>query len=409
MKLKAESVMTERHIISPRLDTGASKLAERYCDNGPLPHLQMHVSIAGETVLEHMHGSVRNDSPALRNDAIYRIASMTKPIVVAAFMTLIEEGVASLDMPLADIFPAFAQMQLWSGALDASEALQSAPCDTPITLYDLLRHTAGLGYSFNAATPMDHLYAERYLDSFHQRRNAQDYAAALAELPLAYKPGTQFEYSVAIDLLGAVIERLSGMGLGQFLTRRIFEPLGMEDSFFVIPPEKEHRLADAWMWDGKSDPQLYDRGAQSRWRMAQKFYSAGGGLLSTVKDYQRFLAMLMAGGMSHDARILKPESIALMMRNHLPSGGDLEQEGSVGLSETSFPGIGMGLGGAVIIDPDRAQAPGSRGTYFWGGLLSTGFFMDPQRQLIGLIMTQLMPSGMTNLREDFRHMVYEAF
>jgi len=400
--------MAERHIISPQLDSGAAILATQYCDRGPLPHLQMHVSIAGETVLEYVHGSARKDGPALRSDAIYRVASMTKPVVVAAFMTLVEEGTARLDMPLTEIFPAFSEMQLWSGVHDASAGLQSTLCETPITLYDLLRHTAGLGYSFNAATPMDSLYAERYLDSFHQRRHAQDYAAALAELPLAYEPGTHFAYSVAIDLLGAVIEQLSGVGLDQFLAQRIFDPLGMEDSFFVIPPEKEHRLADAWMWDGKGSPQLYDRGAQSRWRMNQKFYSAGGGLLSTVKDYQRFLSMLMAGGTLEAVRILQPESIALMMRNHLPGGGDLEEEGSAKISETPSPGIGMGLGGAIVIDPERAQTPASRGTYFWGGLLSTGFFMDPQRHIIGLVMTQLMPSGATNLREDFRRIVYEA-
>jgi len=400
--------MNNNQIISSRIAAAAKDLAERYYGQGPLPHLHLHVSVRGEPLLEQCYGYARDGGTVLEKDAIYRIASMTKPVIVAAFMTLVEEGAASFDMRLADIFPAFAEMQLWSGSCDATGALESLPCDTPITLYDLVRHSAGLTYSFNAATPIDRLYAEQALDSFHQRRDAEGYAAALAALPLVYRPGTRFHYSVAIDLLGAVIERLSGMGLDQFLDRRIFAPLGMEDSFFVIPPEKEHRLADAWMWDGKGDPQLYDRGAQSRWRISQKFYSAGGGLLSTVQDYHRFLGMVMAGGTWNDVRILKPESIALMRHNHLPGGGDLERESSVCLSETSLPGIGMGLGGAVMIDPAKASAPASIGTYFWGGILSTGFFMDPKHEIIGLVMTQLMPSGMTNLREDFRRMVYGA-
>tara|TARA_R110000782_G_scaffold78276_8_gene155551 strand:- start:216971 stop:218176 length:1206 start_codon:yes stop_codon:yes gene_type:complete len=393
---------------APALEAAALQLSRDYCENGPLPHLQLFISVNGEVMLDRCFGRARAEGDPLQPDAIYRIASMTKPVATVAFLMLVEEGLVSLDTPLADILPEFRQVRIWTGGTDEKGALATAPCERPIMLIDLLRHTAGFSYSFHGATPIDQLYGERYLDSFHQRRTGREYAAALAELPLQMTPGECFHYSLATDLLGVVIEQIAGMPLDRFLEARIFEPLGMSDSFFVVPAGREDRLTDAWQWDGKGLPTLYDRGAHSRWRVEQKFYSAGGGLLSTVQDYHRFLRMLMQGGELDGERLVSREHVALMLSNHLPGGGDLEEEGAAPVSETSQPGIGMGLGGAVILDPARALATGSVGTYFWGGLLSTGFFLDPPRQIIAIVMTQLMPSGMTNLREDFRRCVYAA-
>lgn len=394
--------------VRARLDAQAAALADRYWRNGPLPHLQLFVSVEGEAVLDRCFGSARQDGPELAPDAIYRIASMSKPLVVAAFLSLVEEGLVSLDDPVASVLPECARPRLWKGEMDAEGNPITSPCDTPMRIIDLLRHTSGLSYSFHRQTPIDALYADNYLDGFHQRRTSAEYAKALAGVPLLFTPGERFHYSVSIDLLGLVMERVVGEPLDRLLARRVFDPLGMTDTGFMIGAGQRARLADAWIWDGVASPALYDRGDQSRWRIAQKCWSAGGGLLSTVRDYHRFLHMLLQGGELEGRRILSPQSVALMMQNHLPQGSDLVAEGSVELSETSLRGVGMGLGGAVIVDPSRALAPGSAGTFFWGGLLSTGFFADPARRIIGIVMTQLMPSGLTNLREDFRRAVYGA-
>lgn len=391
-----------------RIADAIESLANSYVGQGPLPHMQTLVSIDGEEMAATCHGAARAGGEPLRADAIFRIASMSKPIMVAAFLLLVEQGCVRLDTPVVDVMPEFADIREWTGNLAEDGSLVTIPAKTTMTMLDLLRHTAGLSYSFHANTPVERLYAERYLDTFHQRRTSDEYAAALAEIPLLFSPGERFHYSVSIDLLGLVIERVAGEPLDRFLARHIFAPLGMIDTGFVLRPEQGDRLTDAWQTDGVNPPTLYDRGEQSRWRMEQKCYSAGGGLLSTARDYHRFLRMLLNGGELDGARVISQASVDRMMTNHLPGGYDLEREGSLPLSETSLPGIGMGLGGAVIVDPARARAPGSEGTYFWGGILSTGFFLDRKKGLIGIVMTQLMPSGVTALRENFRRAIYGA-
>lgn len=391
------------------LEAVANRLNDTYVAGGPLPHLQLLVSADKEILLHRCYGEARADGTPLRADALYRLASMSKPIAIAGLLTLMEEGRVALGTPVSDILPEFAHPGLWTGEIDAEGGLVAVPCEEEMMILDLLRHTAGFTYSIHGATPLDRLYAERYLDTFHQRRGSDDYAAALAELPLLHRPGERFHYSVSIDLLGVVIERLSGLPLDRFLGERIFQPLGMTDTAYMVPPDRLDRLTDAWMVEQPgAAPVLYDRGEQSRWRMAQKSWSAGGGLVSGARDYHRFLTMLMEGGTLDGVPVLSADSVAMMLANQLPGGGDLVGEGATPVSETGLAGVGMGLGGAVLLDPARADDPWSRGTYYWGGLLSTGFFLDPVRRVIGLVMTQLMPSTATRLREDFRRGVHAA-
>ncbi len=393
-----------------RLEAMADHLNAAHVAGGPLPHLQLLVSANGRVLLDRCYGEARADGTPLRADALYRLASMSKPIAIAGLLTLVEEGRIALDTPVADLVPEFARPGLWTGVLDDEGRPVATDCDGVMTILDLLRHTAGFTYSIHRASPLDRLYAERTLDSFHQRRTGDEYAAALAELPLLYPPGERFHYSVSIDLVGLVIERLSGLSLDRFLEQRIFTPLGMADSFFMVPPDRIDRLTDAWMIEKPGQPPvLYDRGGHSRWRMAQKFWSAGGGLVSSTLDYHRFLMMLMEGGTLDGRRVLSPDSVAMMLTNQLPGGGDLTADGAAEISETSRDGVGMGLGGAVLLDPARADVPGSPGCYYWGGLLSTGFVLDPVRRVIGIVMTQLMPSRTTRLREEFRQAVHEVF
>ncbi len=391
------------------LRNAAYNLCDKYVAEGSLPHLQLFLSVDGEILLDHICGSARADGTSLRHDSLYRLASMTKPLTIAAALTMVEEGLLSLDMPVAEILPEFAEVELWTGEINEAGDFESVPCPQDMTLFDLLSHRAGFTYSIHRTDALDRAYAERGLDQFHQRRDGAEYVAALAELPLLSSPGKRFHYSVSIDLLGALLERVAGADMGEILRQRLFEPLGMDDSFFVVPADRIERLTDAWMLENEGGtPVLYDRGAHSRWRLRPKTLSAGGGLVSSALDYHRFLRMMMQGGELDGVRVLSPEHVALMMRNHLPGNIDLAQEGAAPLSETTLKGVGMGLGAAVLLDPERAGMPGSQGLWFWGGLLSTGFFLDPAQRIIGLVMTQLMPSGMTALREDFRRAVYEV-
>jgi len=384
------------------------KLCGKYVTAGPLSHLHLFLSQNGKVLVDMCRGKAREDGTPLSPDSLYRLASMTKPLTIAVALTLVEEGRLSLDTAVADILPEFADIGVWTGGMDREGAFASVPCRRPMTILDLMRHMAGFSYSIHAASPLDRAYAERALDAFRQRRTGEEYAAALAGLPLLHQPGERFHYSVSIDVLGLVMERLTSQRIEELMRRRLFDPLGMKDSFFVVPPGHIDRLTDAWLVEREgAAPILYDRGAHSRWRMPPQCASAGGGLVSSTGDYHRFLRMMMAGGELDGARILSRESVALMMRNQLPGGADLERMGAAPLSETRRRGVGMGLGAAVLLDPARAAIPGSTGTWFWGGLLSTGFFLDPARGLIGLVMTQLMPSDTTRLREDFRCAVYE--
>ncbi|MPT47428.1 MAG: class A beta-lactamase-related serine hydrolase [Sphingobium sp.] len=407
---------SRKSINNTRIDADSSKVdleAAATASKFFAPHVDMMLSVDGEVQGRMCCGAARADGTALADDALYRIASMTKPVTIAASLQMAEEGRLALDQPVADILPEFAALHLWSGALALEGGFLSRPLvpsdGPPMTIYDLMRHTSGLSYSVHQADALDGAYAGQGLDAFHQRRTSVEHVAALAALPLRFVPGQRFHYSASIDLLGAVMERIEGRRIEEILSRRIFAPLGMEDSFFTVPPEKLGRLTDAWMLgEGGSASTLYDRGGRSRWRFTPKSASAGGGLISSTQDYHQFLLMLMNDGIYAGARILSPESVALMLRNHLPSGGDLTQEGDGPLSETRRPGIGMGLGGAIVLDAEKAGLPGGQGCYYWGGLLSTGFFMDKARKMIGLVMTQMMPSGATSLREDFRRGVYQA-
>ena len=387
----------------------AEQLCDQYVASGALLHLHLMLSIDGDIVIDHVAGKARADGTPLASDMLYRIASMSKPLTIAAALILIEQGALALDTPVSEILPEFRRLPLWTGEVADDGSLPAVPCEGTMTVLDLMRHMAGFTYSIHHADALDQAYAARCLDTFQQRRSRDDYIAALAELPLLHPPGERFCYSVSIDVLGVLLERVTGQGIEEILRERLFDPLGMTDSFFVVPPDRLDRLTDAWMMDeGGSEPVLYDRGAHSRWRMRPGTASAGGGLVSSARDYHRFLQMMMHGGELDGIRVLSPESVALMMRNHLPGNADLAAVDARPLPEAPLEGVGMGLGAAVLLDPPRAGLAGPPGLWFWGGLLSTGFFLDPERRMIGLVMTQLMPSGMTQVREDFRAALYDA-
>jgi CubicO group peptidase (beta-lactamase class C family) len=367
----------------------------------------MTLSRDGRVVLSDSLGDAREDGMPLGRDSLFRIASMTKPVTALAYLLLLEEGLTALDQPVHRVIPEFRDLGVFAGGGDGSPFVTRAT-EGPMRMVDLLRHTSGLTYSFQNQGPVDAVYRALRLDDFQQERDADGFIAELAKLPLLFSPGTAWNYSVSSDVLGVVVERLSGLSLPDFFAERIFAPLGMTDTFFQVPEDRLDRLADAWVVDPERGRILYDRGARSRWRMPLQFASGGGGLVSSSADYHRFCRMLLNGGVLDGVRLLSPKTVALMTANHLPGGGDLAGLSQSMFSESQNAGIGYGLGVAVTQDPVRAMLHGSRGEYYWGGLFSTSFFVDPAEGLIAIFMTQVMPSNLHPVRRELKTLIYSA-
>jgi CubicO group peptidase (beta-lactamase class C family) len=262
----------------------------------------------------------------------------------------------------------------------------------PMRMIDLLRHTSGLTYGLQRQTPIDACYRELGLDEFQQKRSSDEFICALAILPLEFSTGERTNYGVSTDVLGVIVERLSGQDLETHFRQNIFDPLGMKDSFFTLPEDRTDRLTDAWGL-GEDGLRLRDRGAASSWRRKLRFRSGGGGLISSTADYHRFARMLLRGGELDGARLLQPETVVQMRSNHLPGGGDLASMSQAMFSEADYAGVGFGLGFAMTLANQQ---------FYWGGVFSTYFFIDPVERLIGLFMTQHLPSSTYPVRAELR-------
>ena len=355
----------------------------QYLVTGKLPHMQFMLSRDEKPVLSVVRGQARADGAPLREDALYRIASMTKPVTSVAFMMLVEEGRVALDTHVTDVLPEFAALRV--GA-------DGAPLTRPMLMIDLLRHTSGLTYGFQQQTAIDARYRDMGLDEFQQPRTSDQFIADLASLPLEFSPGDRWNYSVSTDVLGIVVERLSGMKLDAVFAQRIFGPLGMGDTGFVVREDQVDRMTDAWRREDTGRV-VADHGARSGWRRASRLLSGGGGLVSSVADYHRFARMLVRGGELDGVRLLRAETVAAMQANHLPGGGDLSSLSSGLFSEADYQGVGFGLGFAIGLETRE---------FYWGGLFSTYFWIDPVERLIGIFMTQLLPSSAYPVRAELR-------
>lgn len=365
------------------LDALVDHLDRTYVGPGKLPHMQVLVSRDEVPLLSVCRGQARASGEPLRDDALFRIASMTKPVTSVAFMMLVEQGIVALDDPVTDVIPEFAALRVGG---------QRRPLRQPMRMIDLLRHTSGLTYGLQRLTPIDARYRELGLDEFQQKRTADGFIAALAQLPLEFSPGERWNYSVSTDVLGVVVERLAGQNLEVLFRKRIFDPLGMPDSFFTVPKDRVARLTDAWRLEADG-LMLADRGADSNWTRRLRFRSGGGGLVSSAADYHRFARMLLRDGELDGVRLLRPETVRAMRRNHLPGGGDLASLSSSMFSEADYEGVGFGLGFAMSLKYQE---------YYWGGVFSTYFYIDPVERIIGLLMTQHMPSGTHPVRAALR-------
>ncbi|MEA2758769.1 MAG: hypothetical protein QOH65_1382 [Methylobacteriaceae bacterium] len=331
-----------------------------------------------------------NGTP-MQIDSIFRIYSMTKPVVSVAIMMLVEEGRLLLADPLAKYVPAFADPKV---AVERESSVDLVSADRPITIQDLLRHTSGLTYEFVGTAAVQRMYLDKDLPSTNQTNAEQ--VERLASLPLFSQPGRQWDYSRSTDVLGRIVEIISGKTLGTFLQKRVFGPLGMRDTGFHVPPEKQSRIAEPFA----NDPESGDAVRLLDIRRPAKFESGGGGLVSTISDYERFVAMLAAGGTLDGQRLLGRKTIDLMRSDHL---GPCVCRGS----ELLQPGHGFGLGFAVRTEPGMSVMPGSVGLYFWGGIAGTTFWIDPAEELYAMMLVQA-PGQRDYYRALFRTLVYGA-
>lgn len=390
-----------------RLGRIGAFLDEQYIASGRLPGLDVLVARDGEAVYRHTSGRAREDGTPMAADTIVRIASMTKPLTSVAFMMLVEEGKVALDDPVTRVIPEFAGLGVYAGGGGDMDFLPPRPAPV-MRMVDLLTHQSGLTYGIQNRTNVDAAYRKARLDGHASLPGNDHFIEQLAKLPLEFAPGDGWNYSVGTDVLGVVVARLAGMSLSEFLRTRILEPLGMVDTGFHCPDEKAHRLADAWAYGAGQAPQLFDPAEKSATRRMPRFESGGGGLLSTTADYHRFCRMLAGGGAADGVRIISPKTLQLMTANHLPGGADLTQVSKALFSEAHNAGAGFGLGFGMTIDPVRALMPGTMGEFYWGGIFSTAFFVDPVEKLHMVFMTQLYPSFVYPIRRQLKTLIYSA-
>jgi CubicO group peptidase (beta-lactamase class C family) len=337
----------------------------------------------------------------MRQDAIFRLYSMTKPVTVTALLMLVEEARIALDDPVARFIPGFANLTLQDGG---------AP-SRAMTVLDLARHTAGFTYGFHHRTPIDAAYRTRKIAEMDTEGGLPAMIAQLEKLPLEYSPGDAWIYSVATDVLGYLIQIVSGQGYADFVRERILAPLKMADTDFQVRLSKRDRFTACYMLkDGKLE--LFDDPHNSLWFAAPKLESGGSGLAGTAGDYLRFCRMLLGRGELEGVRLLSPKSIALMTMNHLPGGAEIAElsPAADAFNESGYRGIGFGLGVAVTLDPARVGIPGTAGEFAWGGMASTAFFVDPKEDMAVLFMTQVITdtARRVRLRRDMRSLIYGA-
>ena len=382
-------------------------LQSTYVGKGRLPMAQLIIARDGKPVLYDARGTMGENRGALRDDAIFRIASMTKPVTSVAFMQLVEKCVVALEDPVSNVIAEFGNLGVYAGG---GGSLPFAPGDkaAPMRFVDLLTHMSGLTYGLQNRTNIDAVYREHNLDFARNSHDSDAYIDILAKMPLEFAPRQGWNYSVATDVLGIAVERLSGMRLGEYFEKHIFSPLGMTDTAFGVASEDSERLVDAYQYLPGKPPKMIDAGRSSKLTQDGLFDSGGGGLCGTIADYHRFATMLLNGGTLDGARILSPKTLQLMRTNHLPGGADLTDMSSSLFSEANNAGTGFGLGFAMVIDPAQTLMPSSMGEFYWGGAYSTAFFVDPVEAITMVFMTQVYPSSTYPIRRQLKTLIYAA-
>ena len=368
-----------------------------------LPGILTHIERRGQIVHHHCAGliDIAAGKP-MRDDALFRIYSMTKPIISVALMMLYEEGRFGLSDPITPFVPAFKQTKVYAGML--RNGMRLVEQDQPITFHQLLTHTSGLSYGFNFDTPVDDLYRQVFPDTFRRDRSLKDAIERIASLPLAFQPGTGWRYSTATDVIGYLIEVIADLPLIDVLKERIFDPLGMADTDFYVPPEKVDRLAQLYASKALYDPYLMpeDKALVYDITTPTRAPSGGGGLLSTLADYLSFCRCLLNNGAYDGGRLVSRKTLALMTSDQVP---DAFKPLNMLPFETSY---GFGLGFRVATNLGHVRTLTSVGEYGWSGAAKTYFWNDPAEEMIGVMMTQILPTDDYPVNERFRILAYQA-
>jgi CubicO group peptidase (beta-lactamase class C family) len=379
---------------------------DRYVKERQLAGWLATVSRGGELVHVAKGGDRdREKGLAVTNDTIWRIYSMTKPITAIAVMMLYEEGHFDLYDEVGKWIDALREPRVWQRGTPVK--YETVPALEPVRVHHLLTHMSGLTYGFGYVHPVDAIYrAKGYDFGFPKEADLAQAVDDWCTSPLLFQPGSRWNYSVAFDVLGRLIEIWSGQPLDVFMKERIFDPLGMADTEWWCPEEKLERLAMLYT-PAKGECVPAEAVARAATR-APRVLGGGGGLLSTAYDYNRFTTMMLRGGELNGARLLSSRTLELMTENHLPGDADLEALATDAFSETSYAGVGFGLGMSVVTDRRKNKSLVSEGTFAWGGAASTAFWVDPVEDLTVSFFTQLLPSSTYPIRRELQRLVYSA-
>ncbi|WP_296599306.1 serine hydrolase [Phenylobacterium sp.] len=381
-------------------------LQDKYVGAGRLPHAQFLLARGGQVVHQAVIGMQDPErSVPLAEDSVYRIYSMTKPVTSVALMSLVEEGLIALDDPVARHIPEWKDLGVFAAGVGP---YLTTPPERPMQVVDLLRHTSGLTYGFQNRTNVDAAYRKLKLEAMHGEHDLEAMIQMMAKLPLEFSPGEAWNYSVATDVCGYLVQKVAGKPLDQVFQERIFEPLKMTETGFHVRDDQQGRFAACYDAAPGGKMKLQDDPQTSPYLAPPKLLSGGGGLVSTAADYMRFANMLLNRGELDGARILAPKTVDLMATNHLPGGADLTEMSRSLFSESTNAGVGFGLGFAVVFDPPQTLIPCSLGEFYWGGAASTAFWVDPLEDITAVFMTQLLPSSTYPIRRELRTLVYSA-
>jgi CubicO group peptidase (beta-lactamase class C family) len=378
---------------------------QTYLAAGKLPGATIFVARHGKAAYCKSFGlrDVEANQP-MGTDTILRFYSMTKPITTVALLMLYEEGRFQLDDPVAAFIPSFKDIRVYVSG--EGDDMVTEPLHIPMTLHHLLTHTSGLTYGFGNEGPIPELYRARHADFGDHNGSLEAVVERLAQIPLQFQPWQRWNYGVSTDVLGRVVEVISGQPLDIFFKERIFKPLNMVDTGFAVPEDQVHRFAALYEYTDENNLSLLEAPGSSSMIDTVETFSGGGGLASTLGDYFRFTEMLRRKGELDGERLLGRKTVEYMTCNHLP--GDLAEMGQPVFTETSYEGIGFGLGVSVMLDPARAKVMGSAGEFAWGGYASTAFWVDPVEDMTVIFLTQLIPSSAYPIRRQLRVLTYQA-
>ena len=389
-----------------RLERITDHFDTKFVGPGKIAGCQIAVVRHGHVAYRRTLGLMdRERARPMVDDAIFRIFSMTKPIASVALMQLYERGLFQLTDPVSRYIPAWRTQQV--GLVRDDGSLDLVKPDRPMNVRDVLMHTTGLPGALFSGHPIDDAFAGARA-ARHKGMTLESITALLAEHPLKFHPGTHWNYGLSTDIVGRLVEILSGQRFDEYLDQEIFTPLGMTDTGFFVPEGSARRLSALYQYRPANSPELFDDPETSRYLRPRSYLSGAGGLVSTMRDYTAFCQMLVSGGQLEGQRILGRKTLELMTRNHLPNGATLSDMAIGGFGEAGFDGVGFGLGFAVGQGPAATAMAGSAGDFYWGGAASTAFWIDPTEDLFVVFMTQLMPSISYPFRAQLRGLVYQA-